>query len=135
MKFFYLIILSIFLTSCDNVGDNLPTCPDGEKVTIGYRNGKPMKLCDQTYTFIHQDINYSCYLSDGKDSGTLGFVRSSTAKEVLKFSESQTVEYVRNLNYPNTNCNYGKLSPEYIQLGYTGKGDGSKLTHTKTLGF
>lgn len=145
-----MIILMTFFVSCLNLinrfvpkainyvfgsntsSENLPTCSDSEKIIIGYRNGKPMKICDQTYTFIFQDWNYSCMLTANKDSGTLGFARG--VGKTLGLSEKDAVATV-NKNDSETSCNLGRLSPEFIQKWYSGKGDGSVLTHTKTLGF
>ena len=121
-----------YFSETNTGSDNLPTCPDSEKVIIGYRDGKPMKLCDQTYTFIFQDWNYSCMLTNNKDSGTLGFARS--VGKSLGLNEKDSIAAVNQMEAA-TSCDLGRLSPEFIQKGYDGKGDGSVLTHTKTLGF
>ncbi len=118
----------------DTAMKNLPTCPDNEKVTIGYRNGKPMKLCDQTLTFIAQDFNYSCILSGNGDYGTLGFARSAIVKEI-NVSEVDAVLMINKSITDKSGCNFGRLTPSFIQMGYTGAGDKSHLTHTKTMGF
>lgn len=121
-----------YVFGSDTSSDNLPTCSDSEKVIIGYRDGKPMKLCDQTYTFIFQDWNYSCMLTGNKDSGTLGFARG--VGKSLGLSERDSIATVNQAKY-EPSCDLGRLSPEFIQKWYDGKGDGSVLTHTKTLGF
>lgn len=121
-----------YVFGSDTGSENLPTCPDSEKIIIGYRNGKPMKLCDQTYTFIFQDWNYSCMLTDNKDSGTLGFARG--VGKSLGLNEKDSVITVKQMD-ATTSCDLGRLSPEFIQQWYNGKGDGSVLTHTETLGF
>lgn len=121
-----------YVFGSDTSSENLPTCPDSEKIIIGYRDGKPMKICDQTYTFIFQDWNYSCMLTDNKDSGTLGFARG--VGKSLGLNEKDSVITVKQMD-ATTSCDLGRLSPEFIQQWYNGKGDGSVLTHTETLGF
>ena len=112
--------------------ENLPTCPDSEKIIIGYRNGKPMKICDQTYTFIFQDWNYSCMLTNNKDSGSLGFARG--VGKSLGLTEKDSIAVGRNMD-SSVSCDLGRISPELIQSWFSGKGDGSTLTHSKTLGI
>lgn len=124
-----------YVFASDTASENLPTCPDSEKIIVGYRDGKPMKICDQTYTFFAQDFNYSCAMTNGKEFGALTFARSSVAKDVLRLSEKQAVSYAERLAPTDAHCVFGKLNPKYVQMGYSGKGDGSKLTHTQTMGF
>ena len=114
---------------------NLPTCPESEMVVIGYRNGKPMKICDQTYTFIAHDFNYSCTMTKGKEYGALVFARSPLAKDMTWVTERQAVSYAEEAAPAYAHCNFGQISPTFIQMGYLDKGDGSKLTHTQTMGF
>ena len=121
-----------YVFGSDTSSENLPTCPDSEKIIIGYRDGKPMKICDQTYTFIFQDWNYSCMLTNNKDSGTLGFARG--VGKSLGLNEKDSIATVNQMD-ATTSCDLGRLSPEFIQKWYSGKGDGSVLTHTETLGF
>ena len=124
-----------YVFATDTGSENLPTCHDSEKIVIGYRDGKPMKICDQTYTFIAQDFNYSCAMTKGKEYAALTFARSSVAKDVLRVPEEQAVSYAESLASEDAHCSFGKLSPTFIQMGYLDKGDGSKLTHTQTMGF
>ena len=121
-----------YLFGADTSSSNLPTCPDSEKIIIGYRNGEPMKICDQTYTFIFQDWNYSCMLTGNKDSGSLGFARSSAKS--LGLSETDAIAIGRNME-TSVSCDLGRISPELVRSWYSGKGDGSILTHSKTLGI
>ena len=121
-----------YIFGSDTSSENLPTCPDSEKIIIGYRDGKPMKICDQTYTFIFQDWNYSCMLTDNKDSGSLGFARG--VGKSLGLTEKDSIAVGRNMD-SSVSCDLGRISPELIQSWFSGKGDGSTLTHSKTLGI
>lgn len=121
-----------YIFGSDTSSENLPTCPDSEKIIIGYRDGKPMKICDQTYTFIFQDWNYSCMLTDNKDSGALGFARGVGKSRGL--TEKESIDGFRNTD-SYSSCDLGRISPELVRSWYIGKGDGSTLTHSKTLGI